>query len=345
MLKKATIRNFGPLPSGDYVFAAGLNVVVGENGSGKSQLLKLLYSLLKAQADSKELTKSVLQKSCAEKLVGVFRPDALGRLVTRKQGHDRCEIALTMCESEQNLAISFATRSSSSVQVDTLPTAQIALSPAFLPTRELLTLCPWFVPLYDNHHVPFEESWRDSVSLLEKPALKGPRAEVAVGLLQPLEKAMGGKALVDSASGRFYLQIPGAGKMEMPLVAEGLRKVAMLARLIANGSLLEQGFLFWDEPETNLNPRLIRVIARCIMALCRQGIQVFVATHSLFLLRELEMLNEKPEFHRVPQRYFALAAMAEGIQLEQGSAVDDLQTLVLLDEELRQSDRFMGLEG
>ena len=64
-----------------------------------------------------------------------------------------------------------------------------------------------------------------------------------------------------------------------------------------------------------------------------------------FLLRELEMLNEKPEFHRVPQRYFALAAMAEGIQLEQGSAVDDLQTLVLLDEELRQSDRFMGLEG
>ena len=345
MLKKATIRNFGPLPSGDYVFAAGLNVVVGENGSGKSQLLKLLYSLLKAQADSKELTKSVLQKSCAEKLVGVFRPDVLGRLVTRKQGHDRCEIALTMCESEQNLAISFATRSSSSVQVDTLPTAQIALSPAFLPTRELLTLCPWFGPLYDTHHVPFEESWRDSVSLLEKPALKGPRAEVAVGLLQPLEKAMGGKALVDSASGRFYLQIPGAGKMEMPLVAEGLRKVAMLARLIANGSLLEQGFLFWDEPETNLNPRLIRVIARCIMALCRQGIQVFVATHSLFLLRELEMLNEKPEFHRVPQRYFALAAMAEGIQLEQGSAVDDLQTLVLLDEELRQSDRFMGLEG
>lgn len=41
--------------------------------------------------------------------------------------------------------------------------------------------------------------------------------------------------------------------MEMPLVAEGLRKVAMLARLIATGTLLEQGYLFWDEPETNLN--------------------------------------------------------------------------------------------
>lgn len=39
--------------------------------------------------------------------------------------------------------------------------------------------------------------------------------------------------------------------MEMPLVAEGLRKVAMLARLIATGTLLEQGYLFWDEPETS----------------------------------------------------------------------------------------------
>lgn len=345
MLVSASIQNFGPLPNAEFHFAPGLNVIIGENGCGKTQLLKLLYSLLKVQADSKELTKSALQKSCAEKLVGVFRPDSLGRLVKRRQGRGKSEIALSMKDKRESLVISFASQASSAVQVDTLPEAGLRKSPVYLPTRELVTLSPWFVPLYDNYHLEFEESWRDTVSLLGSPTLKGPREKTVAMLVKPLEDAMGGKVVVDAATGRFYLQMPGEGRMEMPLVAEGLRKIAMLARLISTGTLLEQGYLFWDEPETNLNPKLIKPIALCIMNLCQQGIQVFVASHSLFLLRELEMLAERPEFRKVKQRYFSLKATADGVGLEQGDSVDDLQTLVLLDEELKQSDRFMGLEG
>ncbi|MBD8757596.1 AAA family ATPase [Pseudomonas coleopterorum] len=341
MLKSARLKNFGPLPSGEYKFAAGLNVVVGENGLGKTQLIKLLYTLLKVQADSKELTKIALQKDCAEKLVNVFRPDSLGRLVTRRQGHDRCELGLSMKDSKQNLSVSFATRSSSSVQVDYLPEKALVQSPAFLPTRELLTLCPWFGPLYDNFDVPFEESWRDTVSLLGNPALKGPRATIAAELLMPLEEAMGGKVVVDTASKRFYLQLPGEGKMEMPLVAEGMRKIAMLARLISTGTLLEQGYLFWDEPETNLNPRLIRKIAASIMSLCRQGIQVFIATHSFFLLKELDLLSRKQP---VPQRYIGLSLDdARQVQCEQVDSLAELTCLVALDEELAQYDREMEI--
>ncbi|AMA35065.1 TPA: AAA family ATPase [Pseudomonas aeruginosa] len=341
MLKSATIKNFGPLPSGEYKFAPGLNVVVGENGLGKTQLIKLLYTLLKVQADSKELTKTALQKDCADKLVNVFRPDSLGRLVTRRQGHDRCELALSMKDPKQNLSISFATRSSSSVQVDCLPEKALVQSPAFLPTRELLTLCPWFGPLYDNYDVPFEESWRDTVSLLGNPALKGPRATIAAELLMPLEEAMGGKVVVDTASKRFYLQLPGEGKMEMPLVAEGMRKIAMLARLISTGTLLEQGYLFWDEPETNLNPRLIRKIAASIMSLCRQGIQVFIATHSYFLLKELDLLSRQQP---VAQRYIGLSLDdARQVQCEQVDSLAELTCLVALDEELAQYDREMEI--
>lgn len=346
MLDQIKIKNFGPLPNSEYQFAAGLNVIVGENGLGKSQLLKLLYSVLKVNADAKDLTKAALQKAYADKLVGVFRPDALGRLAKRKQGRERCEVHVVMKDEAFSSGFSFASQAKSEVQIELLPAAALSQLPAYFPTRELVTLCPWFGPLYDNYHLRFEESWRDTVSLLSAPSVKGAKEKKAAELLKPLEAAMGGKVVVDTATGEFYLNIPGEGNMEMPLVAEGLRKLAMLARLVSTGALLDKGYLFWDEPETNLNPKLIKVLAASILQLCKQGIQVFIATHSLFLLRELEILAKSVDFQEIEQRYFGLSAGAgdEPVALEQGDSVDALQTLVLLDEELLQSDRFLNMD-
>lgn len=338
MLNKATIKNFGPLPNGEYQFAPGLNVVVGENGLGKSQLLKLLYAVLKVNADAKDFTKAALQKAYADKLVGVFRPDALGRLAKRKQGRERCEVRLEMDDSALSCAFGFASQAKSEVQLDKLPAKALEQAPAYIPTRELVTLCPWFGPLYDNFHLRFEESWRDTVSLLGAPSVKGAREKKAAELLKPLEEAMGGKVVVDSGTGEFYLSIPGEGNMEMPLVAEGLRKLAMLARLISTGALLDKGYLFWDEPETNMNPKLIKVLARSILTLCQRGIQVFIATHSYFLLKELDLLSRQ---YSVEQRFLSLVATGPDrvVTLQQASRLLDLETVVALDEELAQYDR------
>jgi ABC-type transport system involved in cytochrome c biogenesis ATPase subunit len=338
MLNKATIKNFGPLPNGEYQFAPGLNVVVGENGLGKSQLLKLLYAVLKVNADAKDFTKAALQKAYADKLVGVFRPDALGRLAKRKQGRERCEVRLEMDDSALSCAFGFASQAKSEVQLDKLPAKALEQAPAYIPTRELVTLCPWFGPLYDNFHLRFEESWRDTVSLLGAPSVKGAREKKAAELLKPLEEAMGGKVVVDSGTGEFYLSMPGEGNMEMPLVAEGLRKLAMLARLISTGALLDKGYLFWDEPETNMNPKLIKVLARSILTLCQQGIQVFIATHSYFLLKELDLLSRQ---YSVEQRFLSLVATGPDrvVTLQQASRLLDLETVVALDEELAQYDR------
>ena len=338
MLNKATIKNFGPLPNGEYQFAPGLNVVVGENGLGKSQLLKLLYAVLKVNADAKDFTKAALQKAYADKLVGVFRPDALGRLAKRKQGRERCEVRLEMDDSALSCAFGFASQAKSEVQLDKLPAKALEQAPAYIPTRELVTLCPWFGPLYDNFHLRFEVCWRGTVSLLGVPSGKGPREKKPAELLKPLEEAMGGKVVVDSGTGEFYLSIPGEGNMEMPLVAEGLRKLAMLARLISTGALLDKGYLFWDEPETNMNPKLIKVLARSILTLCQQGIQVFIATHSYFLLKELDLLSRQ---YSVEQRFLSLVATGPDrvVTLQQASHLLDLETVVALDEELAQYDR------
>lgn len=346
MIKTATFQSFTTVPNGAWQFALGLNVIVGENGVGKSHVLKALYAMLKVQASRPEdMTKSVLERAYAEKLVRVMRPESLGRLVKRKQGRDRCEIRLAMKSAKASSSIGFATNAKSQVDVIQVPETSLDLSPVYLPTRELITLCPWFLALYDNYHLEFEETWRDTVSLLGAPSVRGPREQRAAQLLQPLEAAMGGKVSMDAKSGRFYLQVAGEGQMEMPLVAEGLRKFAMLARLISTGSLLDKGYMFWDEPETNLNPKLIRIVARSIVHLAAQGIQVFVATHSLFLLREFEIeLQERAQKQQpVPARFFGLNSTGEGVALEQADELAGIGTLTALEESLSQSDRYLAL--
>jgi len=47
-IKGISIENFTVFQKEDLTFSDGLNVVVGENGAGKSHLLKLLYSLIEA---------------------------------------------------------------------------------------------------------------------------------------------------------------------------------------------------------------------------------------------------------------------------------------------------------
>src|SRR5471030_198697 len=97
MIKAVKFQNFTSVPNAEWEFASGLNVILGENGLGKSHVLKAVYAMLKVQRDKQsDLTKATLEKSYADKLIGVMRPESLGRLVKRKQGRDRCEIALTM---------------------------------------------------------------------------------------------------------------------------------------------------------------------------------------------------------------------------------------------------------
>ncbi len=387
MLKQLKIENFTVFPKADLQFASGLNVIVGENGCGKSHLLKLLYAISfentsqGKRPNAQEPNKEILERRYAEKLRGVFHIDDLSYLSVKDlalsympaMGADgqvdekayveasfnntrswtvdlsyKDETQSTCFEYNEDEAYDtcksgFAVdHSSIDVIINTPPKKWDNVLPVFMSTRELLTIYSGFVSIYDSHYLEFDETYRDTCILLGLPLLKGKRKQQAKEMLKPLEKAMGGKALL--RNGRFYLSTPDKGEIEIAMVAEGQRKLAMLAQLIATGILLDNGYLFWDEPENNLNPKLIKVIAKVILHLCDNGIQVFIASHSLFLLRELEILSKHDEFKQVESRYFSLRLEDNGsVEVEQGDTLYDLQTLVLLDEQLLQSDRFMEL--
>ncbi|MEW5980093.1 MAG: AAA family ATPase [Acidobacteriota bacterium] len=91
---------------------------------------------------------------------------------------------------------------------------------------------------------------------------------------------------------RFYLASP-QGNLEAHLLAEGMRKIGALLHLIVNGSLMKNGFLFWDEPEANLNPNLITKVVETLRQLAKFGVQVFLASHDYLLTQRLSLLAEQ----------------------------------------------------
>src|SRR5699024_10339952 len=262
-------HSFGPMTQVDVALSPGLNVITGDNGTGKSQILKLLYSAVNVVSGDATLTKTVLSTAIANKLTGVFRPDSLGRLASRTQGRSRAEIGVKISGISSPLDFSFASNSRREGRIGSVPGRAVPDTPVCRPSCELLSRYPCLAALYDTRETEVDESWRDTALLLGRPALRGPRGRLAAAVLRPLLDVMEGQVVEDG--GRFFVRLPTGGNsianVEAHLVSEGFRKLAMIIRLVSSGVLLQGGYLFWDEPEANLNPRTQRAVAQAIILL------------------------------------------------------------------------------
>jgi predicted ATPase len=115
-----------------------------------------------------------------------------------------------------------------------------------------------------------------------------------------------GKAYQDSTHTRFVPN--GNTYFSSGMTAEGYRKIGMLNRLLSNGSINPgvTGALLWDEPEANLNPKLMQNVVRVLLELSRNGQQVILATHDYVLLKWLDLLMDTQKedhirFHAIYQ--------------------------------------------
>lgn len=343
-IRRVSVESFGPFGSIDIDFARGLNVIVGDNASGKSQLLKLLYASTKALKDVDALTKKDLNVDIAAKLLGAFRPDSLGRLTRRARGRANAAVSMKFDQIGDPLEFGFSSHARREVNVERFPGRELKDEPAYLPPHELLSLSAGFISIFDNYETGFDETWRDTLSLMLRPALRGPRLARANDMLGPFSELLHGGS-VSEAGGRFYLHQPGIGNLEAPLLAEGHRKLAMIVRLITNGVLLEGGYLFWDEPEANLNPASQRAVTNSLIHLASAGVQVFVATHSMFLMRELQMASAS-----LQPRFIGLSrsggdndsTSAAEVTAEVADDLDDLEFIAALAAETEQAQRYLA---
>jgi predicted ATPase len=265
----------------DLELTPGINVFIGANGTGKTHLLKVAY----AACDAAKTGMNV-----AEKLTRIFLPSgrAIGRLVKRQQGSVRG--AVDVWRGERKLRVSFSNHATTPSTANVTGQAQWsedAVESVFIPVKEMLSNGPGFRSLYAQRDIHFEEIYADVLDRAYRPALRGAVESSRKRVLKTLQEAVEGKVTVRNEE--FFLR-NRHGNLEFTLLAEGMRKLGLLWLLVQNGTLLNGSVLFWDEPETNLNPKVFAVVIEILLQLQRMGVQVLIATHDYAILKELELL-------------------------------------------------------
>ena len=102
---------------------------------------------------------------------------------------------------------------------------------------------------------------------------------------------IGGKIAI-TENGDLSFQENGRS-FSLPVTAMGVANLGILALLIERKVLDEDTLLFIDEPEAHLHPAWQVVMAEALFELARQGVNVVIATHSIDILKWLEVHVKK----------------------------------------------------
>ena len=350
-------------------FSPHINIISGENSTGKTALLKLLYTCAFCNMEKRQDqlryeeagTKgySTLLRNdeyiLLPKLEGVYGPDisAIELISSKSKGPAKVSLSFYDCGKP----FSFSLYQDSPPKIEIPDSGLEASDVVFIPTKEMISATEHYASLYKRYHINFDETYYDLASLLDSPRKKELSEKKLTEVSAQLERWIGGKLLCEGKT--FYLET-SQGKMNMKLVSEGYRKFATLLNLVSTGTLMNGTILFWDEPETNLNPKMTRSLVSVLVSLAAAGVQVFVTTHDYFVQQYFGLAAEYGEKYQpgngnLQYRFFSLDRDGEhqeeaehsrepgGVSIDWASQLENLKHNAVSEEYDALYDREMGL--
>ena len=293
ILKSIKLENYTVFENLSISFREGVNVFIGENATGKTHLMKLLYAACMANRKDTDF---------GAKIVRTMLPDdyRIARLVTKSPGNHTAVVRITAIgekgESSRILTISFDKNTKHwNGEVTGKGTWEKAFEgdlSNFIPAKEILSHSYQLPAAASVGNVSFDDTYLDIINAAKVDITMGKDSFSRGALLRKIENMTGGKVKYDQKKDEFYLR-RGNSILEFNLVAEGVKKAGLLWLLTKNGTLEKGSVLFWDEPEANINPSSISTIADILLELQKNGVQIFVATHDYFLAKYLDIFSNR----------------------------------------------------
>ncbi len=305
MIKEITIKNFMAHSELNLKDIPEINVIIGKNDTGKTGLLKLLYSTVKSleiYSFKKKSGEVSFKKELADKLTTTFMPrkNGLGELV-QKGSKERLDVNVTIVGNnskyKQPIYFAFGDRTESTISycidhVDSIP--ENSINALFVPAKEVLTAFNDISNIRDNFYgIGFDDTYFDLIKALRLETTKGRIATELNNVNKSLEDLFEGKIEQTGLPEQPFIFKKGNQQFSMQFTAEGIKKIGILTTLITNRQLGKGTVLFMDEPETALHPDAIRKMVEMLVAMSKAGVQIFIASHSYFVIKQMAICAKR----------------------------------------------------
>ena len=286
-----SFQNFGKLKSFQADSFSGLNLIIGENGSGKTFFLKGLYSAVKAAEEYKrgDDVRSYAD-ILAEKLRWIFQVENLGDMVSKSASRP---LDFSMELGDEKIAYHFSRSAKVDIGKDiTPPKNGREANSVFIPAKEILSLYSVILKSREiDRSFGFDDTYYDLTKALRAAPTKEKNDQAFAGCRERLSAIIGGRVDMDQESGKWYYRNLNKEKFSIGATSEGIKKLSILDRLLGNRYLDGRSIVFIDELESALHPTAICEFLDILSLLSREmGIQFFISSHSYFVVKKLAII-------------------------------------------------------
>ncbi|MEG2251391.1 MAG: AAA family ATPase [Bacilli bacterium] len=259
----------------------GVNIIIGENGTGKTTLLKMIYAAC-------EWSNEKIDKNKSKNIFNYFNYGKKDSALLIRNNINTANDFATFGVVSKGSFMDYRLSTGSVGNIDKWVEEEI--KSIFIPTTEMLSHSKGFLAMNQKYEMPFDATQIDIIVNAELPETRQV-SELNEKVLKIISNVIDGKVIYENDT--FYIVKSNQSKIEFSFEAEGLRKFGLLWKLIRNGLIEDGTVLVWDEPEANINPELIPVLVDVILELQRNGVQIFIATHSYNLAKYFEVKKKQ----------------------------------------------------
>ena len=297
MLNQIELTNFGPLGQVKWDHLGPINLIIGGNGVGKTFLMKACYCAMRTlEAYKRGNDTRTAAEILAEKLKWTFETGKIGDLVSKGV---ESPLSSRIQLDGNDFRYTFGKNTTKVIHALENHVPPRDSNSIFLPAKEVLSLHQVILRSRDRDQLfGFDDTYLDLARALGEASTRGKNYKEFAKARQVLKDMLGGKVDQDRETGRWYFR---QGNLKFPIwmTAEGIKKIAILDRLLGNRYLDQNSIVFVDEPEAALHPSAISTFMDIIAQLASSGIQFFLASHSYFVVKKLYLIAQEKQ-QRIP---------------------------------------------